>query len=271
MKSATSTVTSKDGTPIAYDRTGEGPAVILVGGSLSMRASSIPMFRDLARLLSKNFTAYNYDRRGRGDSGDTPPYAVQREVEDIEALIDEAGGSAFVYGLSSGAALALEAGNKLPGKVKKLALYEPPFIVDDSSPSIPHDYIEQLDKLIGAGRRSDAVALFMKVVGVPEEYIPMMQQDPSWAEMEGVAHTLAYDGAVIGDNGSGKPLRPHQWDSATMPTLVIVGGESEPFFQTGAQALISNLSNAKLFILEGQAHDVSSEALAPVLAKFFSS
>jgi pimeloyl-ACP methyl ester carboxylesterase len=263
------TVTSKDGTQIAFDLYGEGPAVILVGGALSVRASSIPMFRELVDLLSDRVTVYNYDRRGRGDSGDTPPYAVRREVEDIKALVDHAGGPAYLYGLSSGAALALEAGNQLPGKVKKLALYEPPFIVDDSWPPLPEDYIERLDKMIAEGRRGDAVALFMKVVGVPEEYIPMMRQDPSWAEMEAVAHTLAYDGAILKDNASGKPLEPHQWDSATMPTLVIVGGESEPFFRTGAQALVDLLPNAKLYVLEGQAHDVSSEALAPVLAEFF--
>jgi pimeloyl-ACP methyl ester carboxylesterase len=265
-------VTSKDGTAIAYDRSGQGPAVILVGGALSVRNSSIPMFRQLAALLEPHFTVINYDRRGRGDSTDTPPYTVQREIEDIEALIDAAGGSASLYGLSSGAILALEAASKLPTKVKKLALYEPPFIIDDSVPPLPNDYVEQLNRMTVEGRRGDAVALFMKVVGVPEEFIPQMRNDPSWAEMEAVAHTLAYDGIVIGDTGSGKPLpadRVRQWASATMPTLVIVGGESEPFFRSGAQALVDVLPNGQLRTLEGQAHDVSSEALAPVLAEFF--
>ena len=260
-------VTSKDGTPIAYDRSGEGPAVILVAGALGVR--SHPMFTELAERLSKRFTVYNYDRRGRSDSGDNPPYAVEREIEDIEALIDEAGGSAYLYGLSSGAALALEAANKLPNKVKKLALYEPPFIVDDTHPPIPEDYIEQLDKMVAEGRWGDAVALFMKVVGVPEEFISQMRVEPWWPEMEKVAHTLAYDGAVMRDNSAGKPLRPNQWNSATMPTLVIVGGASEAFFQNGTRALVDNLPNARHHTLEGQTHEVSSEALAPALLEFF--
>ena len=262
------TVTSKDGTTIAYDQSGQGPVVVLVGGALQYRAFDQGLAQ-LTDLLEKHFTVIHYDRRGRGDSTDTKTYELQREIEDLEAVIDAAGGSAFVYGLSSGAALALAAGNKLPNKIKKLALYEPPFIVDDTHPPIPQDYIMQLDKMVAEGRRGDAVALFMKAVGVPDGYIPMMRQDPSWAEMEGVAHTLAYDGAVIGDNASGKPLRPDQWPNATMPTLVIVGGASEPFFHAGAQALVDLLPNAQVYVLEGQAHDVSSEALAPVLADFF--
>jgi pimeloyl-ACP methyl ester carboxylesterase len=263
------TVTSKDGTTIAFDQSGEGPAVILVAGALGIR--SHPMFQELAALLAPHFTVYNYDRRGRGDSGDTLPYAVEREIEDIEAMIDDAGGSAYIYGLSSGAALALEAGNKLPNKLKKLALFEPPFIVDDSHPPIPQDYIEQLARMVDAGRRGDAVALFMKVVGVPDDYIPQMKSDPSWAQMEKVAHTLAYDGAIMRDNASGKPLRPNQWPDATMPTLVIVGGVSEPFFHNGTRALADNLPNPQHRVLEGQMHEVSSQALAPVLIEFFNS
>jgi pimeloyl-ACP methyl ester carboxylesterase len=193
---------------------------------------------------------------------------VEREVEDIEALIDEAGGSACVYGLSSGAALALEAANKLPSKVSKVALYEPPFIVDDSWPPLPDDYVEQIKQMVAEDRRGDAVALFMKVVGVPEEWLAPMRMDPSWAEMEKVAHTLAYDGAILGDNASGKPLRPTQWSSATSPTLVIVGGESEQFFHSGAEALVGVLSNAQRYTLAGQGHGVAGEALAPVLVEF---
>jgi pimeloyl-ACP methyl ester carboxylesterase len=261
------TVTSKDGTLIAYDLSGEGPALILVAGATGVRA--YPMFAELAALLAPRFTIYNYDRRGRGDSGDTTPYAVEREVEDIESLIDDAGGSASLCGFSSGAALALEAGNKLPTKVKKLALYEPPFIVDDTHPPIPEDYVQQLDRLVAEDRRGDAVALFMKVVGVPEEYIPGMRQDPSWAGLEKLAHTLAYDGAVMRDNASGRPLRPHQWDAATMPTLVIAGGESPPFFHNGAKALVKLLPNAHYYLLPGQSHGVASEAIAPVLVEFF--
>jgi pimeloyl-ACP methyl ester carboxylesterase len=260
-------VTSKDGTQIAFDRTGEGPAVILVAGALGVR--SHPIMSQLAAQLTPYFTVINYDRRGKGDSGDAPPYAVEREIEDIEALIDEAGGSASLYGLSSGAALALEAGNKLPTKVKKLALYEPPYIVDASHPPLPSDFVQQVNNLVSSGRRGDAVALFMKVVGVPEEFIPQMREMPMWPQMEKVAHTLAYDGTIMGDNQSGNPLPPNEWRSATMPTLVIVGGESPAFFHNGTQALVDILPNAQRFVLEGQTHEVSAEALAPVLVEFF--
>jgi uncharacterized protein YndB with AHSA1/START domain/pimeloyl-ACP methyl ester carboxylesterase len=267
-------VTSKDGTPIAFDRLGEGPAVILVSGALGVR--SHPIMARLAEQLAPHFTVLNYDRRGKGDSGDTPThttYAVEREIDDIEALIDEAGGPdgwAYLYGLSSGAALALEAANKLgAGKVKKLALYEPPFIVDDSHPPLPNDYVQQVNRMVAEGRRGDAVALFMKVVGVPEEFIPQMREMPMWPEMEKGAHTLAYDGTIMGDNQSGKPLPPNEWPAATMPTLVIVGGESPAFFQNGTQALVDALPNAQRHTLEGQTHEVAAEALAPLLVEFF--
>ena len=147
-------VISRDGTTIAFDRTGQGPAVILVSPALGARSDLLTA--PLAVLLAPHFTVFSYDRRGRGDSGDTAPYAVEREVEDIEALITEAGGSAFAYGISSGAVLALEAASKFPTKIKKLALYEPPFIVDDSRPRVPEDYVTQVNELIAAGRRGDA-------------------------------------------------------------------------------------------------------------------
>ena len=260
-------VASKYGTPIAYYRTGEGPAVILVTGALG--TGTDPMNAELADLLASRFTVYNYDRRGRGGSGDTPPYAVEREIEDIEALIEEAGGSASLYGLSSGAVLALEAANRLPGKVAKLALYEPPIFVNHNFPPVPADYVEQQTALLAEGRRGDAVALFMKVVGVPEEYIGPMRQDPSWAGMEQIAHTLPYDGMVLRGVSEGNPLPSGRWSTATMPTLVIVGEQTEFIFGSGARALVEQLPNARLRILEGQGHDVQSPALAPVLEEFF--
>jgi pimeloyl-ACP methyl ester carboxylesterase len=261
-------VISKDGTPIAFDQSGEGPAVILVTGASGIR--SHPMFTQLAALLAPHFTAINYDRRGRGDSGDTAPYVVEREIEDIEALIDEVGGPAFLYGLSSGAVLALETANKLPSKVKKLAMYEPPFIVDDSRPPIPKDYVQHLNELVSSGRRSDAVEYFMtRALLMPPEFVAQTRNDPMWAEVEKVAHTLAYDGLIMGDNMSGKPLSPRQWASATSPTLVMTGGESQAFFHHAAQALADILPNARLRILEGQSHGVASEALTPVLVEFF--
>jgi pimeloyl-ACP methyl ester carboxylesterase len=276
------TVTSKDGTIIAFDQLGNGPAVILVSGALGTRSHSTP--NSMAAILSKQFTAIDYDRRGRGDSGDTPPYAVQREIEDIEALIDGTGGPAFLFGNSSGAILALEAARVLPNKVKKLALFEPPFIIDDSRPPLPVDYVEQLNAAITAGRPGDAVEIFMtKAILIPPEFVAMMRnapmsqtfgdesgaKPPEWADMEKVAHTLAYDGLIVKDYLAGRPLPPKRWASVTAPTLVIVGGNSEPFFHAGALALVNDMPNAQRRILEGQDHAVSPAALAPVLIEFF--
>jgi pimeloyl-ACP methyl ester carboxylesterase len=276
------TVTSKDGTTIAFDQLGKGPAVILVNGALGTRSHA--MANSMADILSKHFTVIDYDRRGRGDSGDTPLYAVQREIEDIEALINEAGGSAFLFGNSSGAILALEAARVLTNKVKKLALFEPPFIIDNSRPPLPVDYVEQLNAAIAAGRPGDAVEIFMtKAMLIPSEFVTMMRnapmdqtfgdetgaKPPEWAEMEKVAHTLAYDGMIVKDFLAGKPLPPKRWASFTARTLVIVGGNSEPFFHDGAQALVDDMPNAQRRILEGQDHAVSPAALAPVLTEFF--
>lgn len=276
------TVTSKDGTTIAFDRMGQGPAVILVGGALSVR--SYALATQLPDSLSQHFTVIAYDRRGRGDSGDTPPYAVEREVEDIEVLTDDAGGAAFVYGMSSGAVLALEVASRIPDKIKKLVLYEPPFIIDDSRPPVPEDYVEQLNEAIAGDRPGDAVETFMtKAIRMPAELVAQMRSaptsegpgddtamtQPEWAEMEKLAHTLAYDGMVMGDTMLGKPLPAERWASVTSPTLVLTGGNSETFFHTGAKALVGSLANAKHHILEGQDHAVSPAALAPVLVEFF--
>lgn len=260
------TVRSQDGTPIAYDRTGDGPPVILVAGALGARAFD-PL--SPASQLASQFTVISYDRRGRGDSGDTPPYAVEREVEDVAALIDAVGGTAYLYGISSGAVLALEAANRLPG-VTKLAMYEPPFIIDDSRPRVPEEYVSWLNELTAAGRRGDAVEYFMTAaIGIPAEYLGPMRADPSWAEMEKVAHTLAYDGTVMGDTQSGKPLPAGRWGAVAAPTLVIAGGNSEPFFHDAARALVDLLPSARYRSLDGQDHQVAPDALAPVLAEFF--
>lgn len=261
-------VTSKDGTSIAFDRLGEGPAVILVTGALGVRAPS--GHQQLADLLAPNFTVINYDRRGRGDSSDTLPYAVEREIEDLEALIDDAGGAAFVYGISSGAALALEAANHLPTKIQKLALYEPPFIIDDNRAPLPDDYVPRLYKFLAENRRGDAIELFMTAaINLPEEYLGPMRSSPMWAEMEKVAHTLPYDGTVMGDRMSGKPLPTTRWAAVTMPTLVMHGGESEPFFGNTARTLADLLPDAEHHIVVGQDHNIAPKALAPVLVEFF--
>jgi pimeloyl-ACP methyl ester carboxylesterase len=272
------TVTSKDGTLIAFDQVGQGPALIPVPGAFGVRA----MATELVVLLAPHFTVFNYDRRGRGDSGDTLPYAVEREIEDIDTLIDAAGGSAFLYGLSSGAILVLDAAEKLSNKVKKLALYEPPLIVDGSHPPLPKDYVAKINEAIGEGRRGDAVEIFMTLVlGIPAEFVAHMRDAPrgensgegittsEWAELEKVAHTLAYDGTIQGDFMLGKPLPAEQWSFVTMPTLVITGEKTEPFFHSGAKALVGVLPHAHHRILQGQAHAVDPKALAPVLIEFF--
>jgi len=226
----------------------------------------------LAALLAKQFTVYTYDRRGRNESGDTAPYAVQREVEDIEALVKDAGGSTYVYGVSSGAVLALEAANKLPAKVRKLAMYEPPFMVDDSRPPVSADYTAKLKQMIASGRRGDAVEHFMTVaVGMPSEAVAPMRNAPMWPGLEAVAHTLIYDDAILGGNVGGKPLPPGKWRSATMPTLVMAGGASPASLRNAARAVADLLPNATHRTLEGQTHEVAAEAIAPALVEFFES
>lgn len=262
-----STTTSKDGTSISFDRTGEGPAVILVDGATAFRAIN-PMSGELSALLSPQYTVISYDRRGRGESGDTQPYAVQREIEDLEALINEVGGSASLFGISSGAVLALEAAaSGLP--VTKLALYEPPFVVDDGRPPLPDDYVAQLDAAVADGRRGDAVELFMtKAAGLPAEYLGGMREAPFWPVMEGIAHTIAYDGAIMGDTMSGDPAPLKKWASVAVPTLVADGGASEAYMHNAADALAAVLPNAQRVTLDGQTHQVAPDAVAPALRDF---
>ncbi len=243
------TTLSKDGTSIAFDRAGDGPALILVHPATSFRAFN-PAMAELAQLLSSHFTVLNYDRRGRGESGDTPPYAVERELEDLDALIAVAGGSAFVYGMSSGAILALEAANRGLA-IEKLALYEPPFVVDDTRPPLPADYLARLGELISADRRGDAIEYFFTNVGlVPAEAVAQMRAQPMWPAFEAVAPTLAYDGAVVGDTMSGRPLPADRVAAVTVPTLVIVGSA------VGAWA-------------RNSVHAVAPGILAPALERFF--
>lgn len=252
------TVTSKDGTKIAFDQIGSGPVIILVDSALADRT----ICAKLAKLLAGEFTVINYDRRGRGESSDTQPYAVEREVEDIEALIDVAGGSAFLFGSSSGAVLALEAASKLSAKVNKQALYEPPFIVDNSRPAMPADFVEQVKELLFKNKRSDALRLFFsKAMGIPGIFVTLMRLMPSWSKSKSVAHTLPYDLMIMEDTQTGKPLPAGRWITATMPTLVLTGGKSEAFFHTGGDALAEVLPNAQHRILKDQHH--GSVVMAP--------
>lgn len=258
------TVTSADGTSIAYQRSGEGPPLILVGGAMSDRASAA----SLAELLSSSCTVLTYDRRGRGDSGDTAPYAPEREIGDLAALIEAVGGAASVYGHSSGAVLSLEAAaHGLP--ITKLGLYEPPFMVDDSRPPVPDDFVATLDELAAAGRRGDAVAYFMTTgVGLPSEMVEEGRREPMWPALERLAHTLAYDGLIMGDTMRGRPLPAERWSSVTIPVLVLDGGASPEWQREAAQALAEVLPNAEHRTLEGQTHGADPTILAPVLREF---
>ena len=261
-------VTSKDGTEIAFDRHGEGSPIVLVGGAFQHRAID-PRTTQLAALLGEQFTVYHYDRRGRGDSEDTESYSPEREIEDLEALIAEAGGSASVFGNSSGAVLALDAAAS-GLSVERLALYEAPFIVDDSRPPVPEDYRERLVELISAGRRGEAVELFLTgPAEVPVEFVAQMRQAQIWSAFESVAHTLAYDAAFMEGTQLGRALPAGRWAAVTIPTVIVDGGESPEYVHNGARAIAETLTDARRSTLEGQTHEVAPEALAPILKEFF--
>ena len=209
-----SMINSKDGTRIAYEKKGSGPAVILVDGAICYRSFG-PM-QQLSELLVLYFTVYTYDRRGRGESSNSKPFAVDCEIEDLEALIDAAGGKAYVYGISSGACLALEAALKLGKKITKLALYEPPYNSDPADKLAWKQYREQLGEALAESCRGDAVALFMQFVGTTAERLNGMRQAPVWPMFKAVAPTLIYDAAAMGDdrvrllsNGQQKSLSRH--------------------------------------------------------------
>jgi pimeloyl-ACP methyl ester carboxylesterase len=257
------TVTSTDGTAIAFDRYGAGPGVILVGGAFQHRAIDTPS-KHLAELLSDRFAVFHYDRRGRGDSGDTLPYAVEREVEDIAALITAAGGSVSLFGMSSGGALGLEAAASGLA-VNKLALYEVPFMVDESGRLAMQAYSKQLATLLAEGREGDAVALAMTTFGAPPEAVEGMRQAPVWQAFESVAPTLAYDAAAMGDYW----VPAERTASVTVPALVLDGGASPDFMHEAADALSDALPLAERRTLEAQTHDVAPEVIAPVLQEFF--
>jgi pimeloyl-ACP methyl ester carboxylesterase len=259
-------VTSADGTAIAFDRVGDGPALILVGGAWNDRHSPA----QLAEQLASSFTVYCYDRRGRGDSGFTGPYAVEREIEDLQAVIEAAGGTAHLFGHSSGGALAIETAAR-SGSVSKLGVYEPPYIVDDSRPPLPTDYVEHLEELSAAGEGREVIRYFMTTaVGMPPEMVEPLVNSPMAESMVPLAHTVSYDGRVM-LRGSmyGQPL-PAEWTEAvTIPTLVMDGGDSPTWLHSSCRALVELLPDARYRTLEGQDHAASPEAVAPALEEFF--
>jgi pimeloyl-ACP methyl ester carboxylesterase len=263
------TVRSADGTAIAFTRAGHGPALILVDGALCSR--SFGPSAKLAAQLTSHFTVYTYDRRGRGDSGDTPPYSPEREIEDIEALVALAGQGerAYVHGASSGAALALDAASRIPA-IGKLALYEPPFIVDDTRSAIPDDYLGRLNRLLAEGRRGDAVKVFMRFVGTPAFVTAIMPFTPVWSKLKAVAHTLPYDISIVQDHQRGTPLSSSEWAAVKAPTLVAAGGKSPAWMTNATRALADVLPDATYRTLPGQTHIVKPQVLAPALTEFFS-
>ena len=258
-----STVRSKDGTSIAYERMGSGPALILVDGALCSRHFG-PMPK-LAPLLAKSFTVFSYDRRGRGESGDTQPYAKKRELEDIAALIKEAGGTAFLYGASSGGALAIEAAAS-GLDVGKVAAYEPPY-VNASGTHRGTDHEARLKEMINAGQRGDAVKFFMReMVGIPAVFYFMMRlMRGMWRKLEAVAHTLPYDAAIMGDYGLPKATLA----AVRVPTLVMHGGKTTSLLRDAAENASALLPKGELRVLAGQTHNVPAELLAPILIEFF--
>jgi pimeloyl-ACP methyl ester carboxylesterase len=255
-------VISADGTAIAYERQGSGPALIIVDGAMSTRGGKAA----LRALLAPRLTVVGYDRRGRGDSGDRLPYAVDREIEDIRALIEVAGGTAALYGHSSGAALALDAALQLGERVTKIAMYEPPYNDDPAARQAWRRYLGQLTEALAAGRHGDAVALFMSYVGTPAEQIDAMRQQESWPAMAALGPTLAYDHtAILGADDAVPGERAAQ---LSVPALVIYGTASFPFMAQTAKTVQQAIPHAELRVLEGQEHNVSPSALAPVLLEF---
>jgi pimeloyl-ACP methyl ester carboxylesterase len=252
-------VTSKDGTRIAFERLGDGPPIVLLpGGSVDRQSNAA-----LAALLAADFSVLNVDRRGRGDSADTLPYAVEREFEDITAVIDATGGPAALYGSSSGAALALLA-TAAGSPVSKLVMWEAPYFQDPAARP-PADTVQQYDRMVGEGRRGDAVEYFMgTVVGLPPEFVTFARTQPWWAAQEKIAHTLAYDGRIMGDYSL--PLEAAA--RVRCPALVLAGGKSVPAFRETAEALAAAMPHGRASVLEGQEHNVDPAALAPAIRAF---
>lgn len=256
---------SKDGTQISFDKAGTGPAIIVVNGALSYR--EVYNDKPLVSALSKDFTIYTYDRRGRGKSTDTSPYAVEREIEDIEVLINDAGGSAYLYGVSSGAALSLLAAARLgEAKVPKLVLYEPPYGKESEKDKQEFaDRRKRIDELINKGKRGDVAAFHFTAIGTPPEALEKIRKTPEWPLMESVEHTLAYDYDILNDGA----IPVNAAKKATMPALVMNGEKSFDMMIDAAKNLSKTMPNAEWKTLKGQTHQASPEIIAPVLAEFF--
>lgn len=262
----TGQVVSKDGTTIAYTRTGSGPALIIVDGALCYRAFGPSAA--VAQELAEHFTVYTYDRRGRGESGNGTPYDVEREVEDIAALIEDAGGSAHLFGMSSGGTLVAEAAHRGVA-AERIAVYESPMIVDGTREPMAEDLPDRVRRAVADGRRGDAVKLFMRYVGTPGLFVALLRVMPPWRKLKGVAHTLPHDFALVGEFQRGTPPPADRWAGAEMPALVIAGGKSPEYLRNAQRHLASALPRGELTVLPGQTHMVKAKVTAPVLVDFF--
>lgn len=251
-------VTSKDGTRIAYEVVGEGPPLVFVAGALGSRG--IAFARAMRAELAKSFTVFDYDRRGRGESGDTKPYAVARELEDLAAVVEAAGGAPCVCGTSSGAALALEAAAAgVP--MRLLFAHEPPYAVGAEGASLDRDYPKNVTKLVEEGRRVDAVKYFMRTVGVPGFFVWLMRFMSFWKDAVAVADTLPYDAAVI----NGFELPEARFASVRVPTVVLVGGSTAPSLRAAAEAVARVVPGATKRVIPKQNHGIKPRALREVL------
>ncbi|KOX21322.1 hydrolase [Saccharothrix sp. NRRL B-16348] len=259
-------VVSKDGTAIAFSRIGSGPALIIVDGALCYRAFGPS--KAVAEALSEHFTVYTYDRRGRGESGGGTPYDVEREVEDIAALIEEAGGSAHLFGMSSGGTLVAEAAHR-GVNAERIAIYESPMTIDRTREPMAEDLPARVERAVAEGRRGDAVKLFMRYVGTPGFFVAVLQVMPPWRKLKGVAHTLPNDFALVGEFQRGTPPPADRWSGAQAPALVIAGGKSPEYLRNAQRHLASALPHGELTVLPGQTHMVKPKATVPVLVDFF--
>jgi pimeloyl-ACP methyl ester carboxylesterase len=264
------TATSKDGAVIAYEQTGQGPLLILVSAALTDRDGDRP----LAKQLASSLTVLNYDRRGRGKSGNTESYAVEREIEDLETLANTSTGPVYLFGSSSGAVLALDAANRLGTKVAKVFLYEPPFVVDNSRPPLPESLQTEINTALVRNDRAEAVTLFFnKGMGIPKPGVLFMRlMLPAWADMLKLAHTAPYDLMILSGTQSGKPLPRDRWSHANAPTMVAVGAKSELFFHSGAKALVGLMPAVTYRSLDGLDHSavlMAPQPIASAVLQFF--
>jgi pimeloyl-ACP methyl ester carboxylesterase len=255
-------VTSADGTEIAYERVGAGPAVVLVGGAFCDHSATA----ELGWALAGDFTAVSYDRRGRGESGDTQPYEVRREIEDLAAVVDAVGGRAFVHGISSGAGLCLvAAASGVP--VDAVSALEPPYRVVADAPPVPEDYTATIVELTSTGRRDDAVAYFMtQAVGQPPEAVEEARKMPMWPALAAMAHTLAYDSRVMGEDQDGLP---DELASVTAPVLGVYSTASPSWLVASTEAVAKAVPDGDVIGLDGSFHEVPAASLAPVLTEFY--